>query len=111
MKMKRLKQKLRWLIDHVIWERVGWLALSITLAAGIGYGYWRDMQHPTQLVEYRKEVEEGDTLWGIVAKVATDKEDMSKLTWQVMQDNRISDPGHLQPGRELVIRVKAAREL
>ena len=53
----------------------------------------------------------GDTLWGIVAKVATDKEDMSKLTWQVMQDNRISDPGHLQPGTELIIRVQKAREL
>lgn len=111
MKMKRLKQKLRWLIDHVIWERVGWLALSITLAAGIGYGYWRDMQHPTQLVEYRKEVEEGDTLWGICAKIATNKEDMGRLVWQTMQDNQIDKPGELQPGQVIVVRVKKAREL
>lgn len=65
----------------------------------------------TQLVEYRKTVAAGDTLWGIVGQVATDREDMSRLTWQVAQDNKIADPGNLQPGTELVIRVKKAREL
>lgn len=56
-------------------------------------------------------MEEGDTLWGVVGKVATDKEDVSKLAWQVMHDNKISEPGNLQPGTELIIRVKKAREL
>lgn len=98
------------LMYRIKWEKIGILLCVALAAGGIGYGYYRDMQ-ASELVEYRVEVEQGDTLWGIVAKVATDKEDMSKLTWQVMQDNRISDPGHLQPGTELVIRVKAAREL
>ena len=98
------------LVRRIKWERIGILLCVALAAGGIGYGYWRDIQ-ASELVEYRVEVEQGDTLWGIVAKVATDKEDMSKLTWQVMQDNRISDPGHLQPGTELIIRVQKAREL
>lgn len=64
-----------------------------------------------ELIEYHKTIEQGDTLWGVVGKVATDKEDMAKLVWQVTKDNHIEDPRNLQPGTELVIRVKAAREL
>ena len=65
----------------------------------------------TEVITYTKEVVAGDTLWGIVSKVATDKEDVCKLTWQVMQDNHIENPGDLQPGTVIVIHVKKAREL
>lgn len=98
------------LVRRIKWEKIGILITIALAAGGIGYGYWRDLQ-ASELVEYRVEVEQGDTLWGILGRLATDKEDMSKLTWQVMQDNRISDPGHLQPGTELIIRVQKAREL
>lgn len=98
------------LLQRIKWTKIG-AVLCVALAAGaIGYGYYRDATE-TQLVEYKKTVEDGDTLWGIVGQVATSREDMSRLTWQVMQDNHITDPGHLQPGKEIVIRVKAAREL
>lgn len=63
-----------------------------------------------QLIEYRKEVAEGETLWNICAEIATDKEDLSRLVWQAQKDNHITDPGDLQPGRVVVVRVKAARE-
>lgn len=98
------------LIRRIRWVRIGCILCGLLAAGAVGYGCYRDGL-ATELVEYRTTVEEGDTLWGIVAKVATDKEDMSKLTWQVMQDNRISDPGHLQPGTVIVIRVKEARAL
>lgn len=98
------------LIKRIRWTRIGCI-LCVALAAGaIGYGYYRDTT-TTQLVEYRKTVEAGDTLWGIVGQLATNREDISRLTWQVAQDNKIADPGNLQPGTELVIRVKNAREL
>ncbi len=98
------------LIKRIRWTRIGCILCGLLTAGAVGYGYYRDTMQ-TQLVEYRKTVEAGDTLWGIVGKVATDKEDMSRLTWQVAQDNKIADPGNLQPGTELVIRVKKAREL
>lgn len=63
-----------------------------------------------ELIEYRKEVREGETLWGICSEIATDKEDLRKLVWQAMRDNRIEDPGQLQPGRIVVVRVREARK-
>lgn len=98
------------LIKRIHWTRIGCILCAALAAGAVGYGYYRDTMK-IQLVEYRKTVEAGDTLWGIVGQVATNREDMSRLTWQVAQDNKITDPGNLQPGTELVIRVKKAREL
>lgn len=98
------------LIKRIRWTRIGCILCAALVAGAVGFGYYRDTT-TTQLVEYRKTVEAGDTLWGIVGEIATNKEDMSRLTWQVMYDNKIKDPGNLQPGTELVIRVKKAREL
>ena len=63
-----------------------------------------------ELIEYRKEVREGETLWDICSEIATDKEDLRKLVWQAMRDNNITDPVELQPGRVVIVRVKAARQ-
>lgn len=98
------------LISRIRWVRIGCLLCGIMAAGAVGFGYYRDTT-TTQLVEYRKTVEAGDTVWSICSKIATDKEDMGKLVWQVMKDNNITDPGNLQPGTVIIIRVKAAREL
>lgn len=63
-----------------------------------------------QLIEYRKEIKSGDTLWDICREIATDKEDLRKLVWQAMQDNHIKDPAELQPGRVVIVRVREARK-
>lgn len=63
-----------------------------------------------ELIEYRKEVKEGETLWGICSEIATDKEDLRKLVWRSMRDNHIQDPADLQPGRIVIVRVREARK-
>lgn len=63
-----------------------------------------------ELIEYRKEIKSGDTLWNICSEIATDKEDLRKLVWQSMQDNHITDPAELQPGRIVIVRVREARK-
>lgn len=93
------------LISRIRWVRIGCLLCGIMAAGAVGFGYYRDTT-TTQLVEYRKTVEAGDTLWGIVGEIATNKEDMSRLTWQVTKDNHIKDPANLQPGQLIVIHVK-----
>lgn len=62
-----------------------------------------------KIVEYRREVKAGDTLWDICGEIATDKEDLRKLVWQAKKDNRIRDVGNLQPGMLIVVRVEEAR--
>lgn len=64
----------------------------------------------TKIVEYRREVKAGDTLWDICGKIATDKEDLRKLVWQAKKDNRITDVGNLQPGTLVIVRVEEARK-
>lgn len=64
----------------------------------------------TKIVEYRREVRPGDTLWTICREIATDKEDLRKLVYQAKKDNRIMDVGNLQPGRLIVVRVEEARK-
>ena len=63
----------------------------------------------TKIVEYRREVKQGDTLWDICGEIATDKEDLRKLVYQAKKDNRIMDVGNLQPGMLIVVRVEEAR--
>ena len=63
----------------------------------------------TEIIEYHKEVAQGETLWDICAEIATDKEDLRKLVYQAMQDNHITDPVTLQPGQFVIVRVKEAR--
>lgn len=88
--------------------------MGITLSAGLAVNGSLVKDYltagPNELIEYRKEVAEGDTLWNICSEIATDREDLRKLVWQAMKDNRIEDPAELQPGRVVIVRVKAARE-
>lgn len=63
----------------------------------------------TKIVEYRREVRAGDTLWDICGEIATDKEDLRKLVWQAKKDNRIQDVGNLQPGMLIVVKMEEAR--
>lgn len=89
------------------------IAIS-TLAAGVAVNadLARDylFAGKNELIEYRKEVKSGETLWGICSEIATDKEDLNRLVWQAMRDNNITDPAELQPGRVVIVRVREARK-
>lgn len=90
------------------------LFMGITLSAGLAVNGSLVKDYltagPNELIEYRKEVAEGDTLWNICSEIATDREDLRKLVWQAQKDNHISDPAELQPGRVVVVRVREARK-
>lgn len=61
------------------------------------------------LITYQKEVVAGDTLWDICSKVASDQDELSELVYRTMQDNGITNPGNLQPGTLVIVRVKPIR--
>lgn len=83
---------------------------TLAIPAAIAAGAWA-YEPPAELIEYRTEAEQGDTIWSLCAKVASDEDCMEELVYRTMQENRISDPGALQPGRVIIIRVKEARKL
>lgn len=94
----------------VRWGRVASVVIvPLLIIGGIATAdMWND---DTKLIEYHKEVVAGETLWDICAEIATDKEDLQKLVYQAMQDNHISDPTVLQPGRVVIVRVQEARTI
>lgn len=75
-----------------------------TLCAGVVANSTDD-----NLVEYRKEIAAGDTLWDVCAKVASNKDNLQELVYNTMKENHISNPGNVQPGTEIIIRVKAVK--
>lgn len=87
--------------------RIKWRKLITTLAipAAIAAGVWA-YEPPAELVEYRTEAEQGDTIWSLCAKVASDYDNMEELVYRTMKENHITDPGELQPGQMIVIHVK-----
>lgn len=80
------------------------VAVLITLSIGVAASSTDD-----NIVEYRKEIAAGDTLWDVCAKVASNKDNLQELVYSTMKENHISDPGSLQPGEEIIIRVKAVK--
>ena len=77
------------------------LAIPAAIAAGV-YAY----EPPAELIEYRTEAEQGDTIWSLCARVASDYDNMQELVYRTMQENHISDPGEHQPGQLIVIHVR-----
>lgn len=60
------------------------------------------------VVEYRHEVQSGETLWKVCADVATDAEDLSELVYRTQVENHLSDAqvACLTPGTEIIIHPK-----
>lgn len=64
------------------------------------------VQPPEKTVPYKVTVARGESVWDACAKVASSKDDVREVVYNTMKENHISNPGNVQPGTELVIRVK-----
>lgn len=64
------------------------------------------VQPPEKTVPYKVTLRNGESVWDACAKVASSKDDVRELVYNAMKENHISNPGNVQPGTELVIRVK-----
>lgn len=59
-----------------------------------------------QLISYKVTLRNGESVWDACAKVASSRDDVRKVVYNTLKENHISNPGSVQPGTELVIRVK-----
>ena len=51
----------------------------------------------------------GESVWDVCAKFASSKDDVREVVYNALKENHISNPGNVQPGTEIVIRVKEMR--
>ena len=67
------------------------------------------VQPPEKTVPYKVTVRNGESVWDACAKVASSKDDVREVVYNTLKENHIKNPGDVQPGTELVIRVKELR--
>ena len=60
----------------------------------------------TQLIEYRVTLGAGDTVWGVCSKIVSSKDNLSEVVWRACKESGISDARLVQPGKEIIVRVK-----
>ena len=78
--------------------------LTAFIAAVFLAGY--AVQPPEKTVPYKVTLRNGENVWDACAKVASSKDDVREVVYNTLKENRIKNPGNVQPGTELVIRVK-----
>lgn len=59
-----------------------------------------------QLISYKVTLRNGESVWDACAKVASSRDDVQEVVYNTLKENHISNPGSVQPGTELIIRVK-----
>lgn len=89
-------------------RRVRWGNVLITglLLGCLVYGGWR-FTRPAQVIKtYSYTVQAGDTLWDVASDIALPQDDLRHMIWQIMEDNKIKDPGSIQPGTVIQINIE-----
>lgn len=74
--------------------------ISIVLLAGYA------VQPPEKTVSYKVTLRNGESVWDACAKVASGKDDVREVVYNTLKENHIKNPGNVQPGTEIVIKVK-----
>lgn len=59
-----------------------------------------------QLISYKVTLRNGESVWDACTKVASSRDDVRKVVYNTLKENHINNPGSVQPGTEIVIRVK-----
>ena len=78
--------------------------LTAFIAAVFLAGY--AVQPPEKTVPYKVTLRNGESVWDACAKVASSRDDVQEVVYNTLKENHISNPGSVQPGTELIIRVK-----
>lgn len=101
-----------------ILQRIKWGNVSLLLATGavVVAGAWGIYHRkpvfdyrkvlPSHVVTYSYRIQEGDSLWHIASTIALPEDDLQKLVFQIMEDNKIKNPRAIQPGAVIQINVE-----
>ena len=82
--------------------------IAIAAIAGVTIGGCftkEERAKPSEYLTFERVVYTGDSLWSVCEKYAG-YEDMQTIIQRVREENGINDPGALQPGTKIKIRVR-----
>lgn len=78
--------------------------LIVFIAGVLLAGYAVQPELPS--ISYAVNISKGETLWDVCDRVSGGRENLQKLVWRTAKENNIKDPGTLQPGQEIVVKVR-----
>ena len=67
-------------------------------------GYAVQSEPPS--ISYAVNISKGETLWDVCDRISGGRENLQELVWRTAKENNIKDPGTLQPGQEIVVKVR-----
>ena len=76
----------------------------LLMATALLAGYTAEPE--PQLISYKVTLRNGESVWDACAKVASSRDDVREVVYNALKENHIKNPGNVQPGTEIVIRVK-----
>lgn len=101
------------ILRRIKWENVSLLMATVAVAVAGAYGIYHHKPVfdygkvlPSHVVTYSYRIQEGDTLWHVASTVALPEDDLQRLVFRIMEDNRIKNPGAIQPGTVIQITVE-----
>ena len=68
------------------------------------------VQPPEKTVPYKVTIRDGESVWDACTKVASSKDDVREVVYNALKENHINNPGNVQPGTEIIIRVKEMKQ-
>ena len=101
-----------------ILRRIKWGNVSLLLATGAVvvagmYGIYHrkpvfdySKVLPSHVVTYSYRIQEGDTLWSVASNIAIPQDDLQRMVFKIMEDNKIKNPGAIQPGTVIQINME-----
>lgn len=78
--------------------------LIVFIAVVLLAGYVVQPEAPA--ISYAVNISKGETLWDVCDRVSGGRENLQELVWRTAKENNIKDPGTLQPGQEIIVKVK-----
>nr|DAK11804.1 MAG TPA: cell division suppressor protein [Caudoviricetes sp.] len=78
--------------------------LIVFIAVVLLAGYAVQLEAPA--ISYAVNISKGETLWDVCDRISGGRENLQELVWRTAKENNIKDPGTLQPGQEIVVKVK-----
>lgn len=89
-------------------RKVGIIATALITAGVLTAGaIWRERTkpEPTDYLTFEHTVHTGDSLWSLCERYGG-YEDIQTIIMRVREDNGIKEPGALQPGMKIKVRVR-----
>ena len=101
------------ILKRIKWENVSLLMTTVAVATVGAYVIYTSkpifdysLVKPNHVVTYEYRIQEGDTLWHVASTVALPEDDLQRLVFRIMEDNKIKNPGAIQPGTVIQITVE-----